>query len=219
MKNVMKSLLICVSLVVVPAALPGATVFSNFGAGSSYNTALGNPIGNDFNGDNLAQGDTFVSGANFTFTSLNIALSCIFGGCPDPLSVKLTSDAAGKPGATIESFTVPGATLGALGNNNAPVVLNSIIMPTLVAGTRYWITVSTDLNDTAGWNLNSTGDTSSEALSPDGGSTWIAPSNQTPGAYAVFGNAPAVTPEPASMGLLLGSGILLGLLKRARKRQ
>jgi hypothetical protein len=46
----------------VPAARADITVFSNLGPSDSYNTSMGNPIGNglDGSGSNYAQGATLT---------------------------------------------------------------------------------------------------------------------------------------------------------------
>ncbi len=142
------------------------------------------------------------------FSSLRIALSC-FAFCPDPFFVALNQDAGNQPGAALETFAVPAGVLGPLGSNNPPLLLNSVLNPALMPATRYWVTVSADLNDSIAWNLNSTSDPAAEAISIDGGSTWFSPSGNTPGAFEVSG----IVPEPASVGLLLGAAVLLGLLR------
>lgn len=197
------------SFFALPALSPAATLlYSNFGPASSYNTSQGNSVGNafDFTGNNYAQGDTFVLAGNAIFTSMRLALSCAFA-CPDPVTVSLDRDAGNQPGTVIESFNIAGASLGPLGSNNAPIVLNSLLDPTLTIGTRYWITVEADLNDSVAWNLNSTADRSAEALSANGGSTWFAPSGNTPGAFDISG----ITPEPGSIGLVFGALLALGV--------
>jgi len=89
------------------------------------------------------------------------------------------------------------------------LLLNSVLNPALMPATRYWITVSADLNDSIAWNLNAISDPGAEAISIDGGSTWFSPSGNTPGAFQVSG----IVPEPASVGLVLGAALLLGLLR------
>jgi hypothetical protein len=199
----------------VPALSPAASViYSNFGAGSSYNTSQGNPVGNAFDGNDYAEGDTFVLSGDAIFDSLRISLSC-FGSCTDPFFVTLSRDAGNQPGTALETFTVPAGALGTLGANNPPLVLSSVATPALSVGTRYWITVRADLNDSIDWNLNSTGDSAAEAISADGGSSWFSPSGNTPGAFEVGG----IIPEPGSMGLVVGSGLLLlGLVTKLRVR-
>ncbi len=203
------------SLMGVPVASSAATAaaFSNFGSGFSYDTTEGNTVGNDGQNDGVpfAEGDTFSPSFTGPLVSLQIALSCAFA-CPNNFTVSLNNDNGGQPGTAIESFMYAGTTLGTLGNNNTPVVLTSVLQPVLTGGTAYWVEVQPDSSnaDSIAWNLNLTGDSSSEAISTDGGATWFAPSGQTPGAYEVN----ATTPEPASLGLLLGGGLLLGLFRK-----
>jgi hypothetical protein len=204
-------------LIGAPAVSRASLVFSNFGAGFSYNTSVGNEIGNDGVGDNLAEADTFTAGSTVTFSSLEIALSC-FGACPDAFSVDLVADASGLPNTSsvLESFSVLGTSLQVLGGS-AHLTLTSVAHPTLTAGTHYWIAVLSDLNDHIAWNLNTTGDSSAEATAFAGGGagdTWFA-LGQTPGAYEVDGSG-AGTPEPGTLSLMLGGGLLLGLIRKIR---
>ena len=203
------------SVFITPVLSPAASViYSNFGAGSSYDTSQGNLVGNGFDGNNYAQGDTFTAGANFLFSSVRIALSCV-GSCTDAFSVTLSRDAGNQPGTALESFTVFAGALGTLGANNLPITLNSALTPALTAGTQYWITVSADLNDSIDWNLNAGGDSGAEAISVDGGSSWFSPSGNTPGAFEVDGVSPIVNgiaPEPRSIALVLSAGLVFGYL-------
>jgi hypothetical protein len=199
------------------AAVSHATVvYSNFGASFAYDTSGGNLAGNDFNGDQLGEGDTFTPATTATLSTIEIALSCFQAAfCPSNFTVSLDSDNGDQPGATIESFTVLGSSLGLLGVNNAPIILTSILHPTLVSGTQYWLAVIAPLTDTVVWNSNSTGDTSDQALSIDGGATWFSPSGQTPGAYEIDGASSI--PEPGTLLLLATGGVLIGLKRKLRK--
>jgi hypothetical protein len=204
------------SLLAVPMLSPAASlIYSNFGPGSSYNTSQANPVGNAFDGSAYAEGNTFSLGGDATFTSLRIALSC-FAFCTDPFFVTVSRDAGNQPGTPLETFVVSPGVLGTLGANNSPLVLTSVLNPILIAGTRYWITARADLNDSIGWNLNSTGDPAAEALSTDGGLTWFSPSGNTPGAFELSG----IVPEPASTGLVLCAVlvlyVVLGFIGRRR---
>jgi hypothetical protein len=194
-------------------------LFSNFGPGMSYDTAEGNAVGNAFDGSLYAEGDTFTPMSTAKFGSLDIALSCLFaGGCADPFTVSLRTNSGDAPGSVLESFSVLGSSLGMLGSNNAPLVLSSILNPTLTAGVQYWVAVTADANDSIAWNLNVTGDASDQAISSDGGATWFSPSGLTPGAYEINGvSSASPVPEPSSL-LLLATSVGIPLVRTARER-
>jgi hypothetical protein len=215
------SICIWTAAIAMPVVSHADIMFSNFGAGYTYNTAVGNVVGNGFDGNDYAEADTFTPGVTATFTSLEIALSCVFT-CTDNFTVALTTNSGDAPSTALESFTVAGSSLGTFGANNPPIVLNSVLNPVLTAGTQYWIAVSSDLNNSIEWNVNSTGDASDQAISTDSGATWFSPSGQTPGAYEVDGT-PVVSavPEPGSIALLFSACILCGIgaASRARHRR
>ena len=201
---------------ILPASASAATIlFTNFGSSMAYDTTQGNPVGNDFAGDNAAEGDSFMIGSAATFSSANLALSCVVG-CPAAMNftVDLTADSGDSPGAIIESFAFTNVTLGALGNNNTPITVTSVLHPLLAASTQYWITVSSSLSYSIVWNNNSTGDTNDQAVSSDGGATWFSPSGATPGALQVNGNLSAA-PEPSG-GLLAAAGLIAAWQLRKR---
>jgi hypothetical protein len=193
--------------IAAPGVASASVIFTNFGAGHSYDTTSGNSIGNAFDSNNYAEAVSFMPTSAANFGSVSLALSCFFV-CPDNYTVDLTADAGAQPGAVIESFTLSGPALGAVGNNNPLVVANSVLHPLLTAGTAYWITTSSPLSDSITWNFNSTGDTSPEAISTDGGTTWFSPSGFTPGALEVD-----PVPEPAA-ALLFGSAMLVLAVRR-----
>jgi hypothetical protein len=214
MKRIQTTMLLGALAVIMPAAASASVIFTNFGPSLAYDVTQGNSVGNDFVGDNLAQGDSFMPLNTAVFSSATLALSCVTG-CPAAtnFTIDLTADSSDSPGAIIESFSLTAVSLKALGNNNTPITVNSILNPTLIAGTRYWITVSSSVNYSLVWNNDSTGDTRDQAISSDGGATWFAPSGATPSALEV--DSSAATPEPSTAAFLTVAGLLLGL---ARKR-
>jgi hypothetical protein len=189
---------IAVSLLGAAAVAPlsaQSVIFTNFGTGQTYDPTNGLFVGNDpFVVGNLAEGDTFTPSATYTLGDLQLALSC-FASCSDPFIVALTTDSGSdSPGSVIESFTFTGM-LGSSGNLNPPIVLDSVLFPTLTAGTQYWVTVADPSNtETIVWNNNPgdgvTGDLSDQAISTDGGTTWFSPSGQTDSAYQVDSKPP-----------------------------
>jgi hypothetical protein len=205
---------LCVAIL-SPSGAVAATLFSNFGPSQSYDVTDGAVVGNDFAGNNLAEGSTFTLSANATFGSLSVALSCSIS-CPDLFTVSLRRDSGDTPGTLIESFTRSGTLLGSLGAHNAPLVFNSALSPTLTGGVQYWLTVSSVIQNSIVWNSNNTGDHSDQATSTDGGATWFSPSGLTPGAYEVDS---LVTPLPAALPLFATGLGALGLLGWRRKRK
>ncbi len=195
---------------ILPATASASVIFTNFGASLTYDTSQGNPVGNDFAGDDAAQGNSFILSSDAIFRSAMLALSCVVG-CPAVMNftVDLTADSGDSPGSVIESFFFTGTTLNALGNNNTPIALTSVLRPTLLSGTEYWITVSSSVRNAIVWNNNSTGDTNDQAVSSDGGTTWFSPTGATPGALEVDG----IVPEP-SCGLLAGAGLIVALWRK-----
>jgi len=174
----------------------------------------------DGSGNNYAEGSSFTPSATSTFGSLQIALSFFFV----PLSgftVALNADSGSDtPGVAIESFSVSGGLLGALGNNNSPLVLNTTGFHVLTTGTKYWITVSTaDSGDSIVWNWNSTGDVSDQAISTDGSVSWFSPSGLTPGAFEV--ESAVAVPEPSTfiIGAMLLLSFAISALRKSRKSQ
>jgi hypothetical protein len=210
---------ICVSFCFSTAS-NAATIYTNLGPANSYDITQGNFVGNDFVGDNLAEGDTFTPTTNAVFGSLDVALSCAIASCPDPYTVSLVQDTGSdSPGAVIESFVGSGTSLGQLNVDNPLSVFNSVLTPTLTAGTQYWVTISSDLNDSIIWNSNTTGDTSDQAISSDGGATWFSPSGLTPGAYQINSTVSSViTPEPGAFVFLTGALPLLFVTRRFASR-
>jgi len=211
---------ICAALLSSPGVSHADTLFSNLGPGSSYNTALGNPVGDglDGSGFNYAQGATFTPGQTDTLTSIVLALSCAACPAAGSLTLTLTENVAGHPGAALESFSILGSSLGNLGNNNPLITVSSLLQPSLSAGTPYWVTVSGLPTSALAWNWNNTGDASAEAISVDGGASWFSPSGLTPGAYAING-IPAAIPEPRTLWLVTTAVLGLGIAQfQLRKR-
>ena len=206
-----------------PAVSRAAIVYSNFGPSFSYDTTGGNTVGNDGIGDNLAQADTFTPGATFDLTTIEIAVSCLASGdCANSFTVELTSDSAGLPntGSVLASFSVAGTSLPVLGGST-PVTL-TYAGPTLAlnSGTAYWLVVLPDAGgaDQIVWNLNSTGDASNLATAFAGGGSGDTyyTLGGTPGAYEIDGTPAGGVPEPGTVGMMLGGGLLLALFRKVR---
>ncbi len=209
-------------LIVPSAARASSIVFTNFGAGLSYDASVGNPVGDDGFGLSEWPGETFVSAGMAKLSTIEIAVSAIPGfSAVDPITVALRSDSADSPDAVLESFTVLPGALGVLGTLSAPVTLTSIAQPLLTPGTRYWLTAAAPDSSGYAWNFNSTGANADHAVLIDGGGSWfVIPSGfATPGGFQIDGDAVQdVVPEPASL-LLLGTGFIGTALGRRRVRR
>jgi hypothetical protein len=183
----------------------GGTIvlFNNFGPGNSYGSgawALGHSIAESFTPSN-----------NVTLNSLLLGLDKSTSNS-DGVIVSLRTDGGSNlfPSITIlESFTVPGSSLPLIGTTtSSPITENSVLQPSMTAGTLYWIEVTpASTNTSAGWNQNSIGD--SGPLWENGFGT----SNQVLGALEVTANT---VPEPESLTLFMFGAVTIGFLRRAK---
>jgi len=204
-------------------AAPGSAwasqvLFSNFGPGQSYDQSLALSVGNDFAGDNLAQAGAFTPSSSAQIGAILIALSEGLGQS-DPVTVAVAQDNNGLPGATLESFSIGGGSLAAMGGGGI-VTLSSLLNPMLVAGTQYWVTVSTTLNNSIGWHHNDGSNDSAsnlEAYSLDGGINYFAPAGNARGAFEIDALLAQAAPEPGMLALLAGGA--LGMAGRRKRRR
>jgi hypothetical protein len=212
--NLSKYLGMCVLSMGISSHALADVIFSNFGPGYTYNVSSGNVVGDGFDGSIYSEGDSFTPIQNAVFGSLRIALSEVFPGSQGTsLTISLAADSGNAPGAVLESWLLAPGSLGLLGNNNAPVVLNSSLNLTLLAGTEYWITASLGgMGNAVAWNWNSTGDMNAHAIND--GSGWFSPSGMTPGAFEL--DSAASVPEPSTLALF---GVAFaGLASRTRRK-
>jgi hypothetical protein len=139
----------------------GGVIFSNFGPGKAFDA---DPFHgwtiNGFLGPDVGQqaiANQFMPSVTETFGSAEIALTLFSG--PGDVVVFLQADSNGLPGPVLEQINVTGVTF-------VPTVFKatSVLHPQLQGGTPYWLTVvAGGAGVLAGWNWNSTGDTSTGA--------------------------------------------------------
>jgi hypothetical protein len=191
-------------------------LFSNFGAGQTYQTGVGWTLSTQASsvGQNFAQGDAFTPSETANVTSVSAAIGLVTGA--NFIELRLFTDAGGKPGTLLESYDFTGA-MGNFGNANPPLTAASTVHPLLTAGQQYWLIAFPSQNTWAAWNFNNTGDTGPHALTSDNGTTYQVGTN-TRGAFEVDG-AFAI-PEPTSLALAgIGFCGLLGYRwRRSRSR-
>jgi hypothetical protein len=210
-------------LLAAPHAARADIIYSNFGAGFSYDVNAGNRIGSDFAPDRnaFAQGEAFTPTQTYTLTSIELPLSFASTGdgplqemTSAPITVSLTSDNSNAPGTTLESFVIAtGTQLSQIGVNTTPFTFGSIPL-TLNAGTQYWVTVSAGSTPDGivwNWNPDMSNTENENAFSIDGGTTWGSVGDNNDGAFEVDGTLGGVgpqitTPELGSWSLIASGG-------------
>src|SRR5207253_1021749 len=115
-------------------------VFDNFGPANTYQPNLGWAITGPTNANGqFTQGDQFTPSGTGALTSIDIAMG--LEQVPNHFDLFLANDAAGLPGAVLESFSVKDA-MEDFGNTDPPITLNSAAHPVLTSGTPYWLVAS-----------------------------------------------------------------------------
>lgn len=186
------------------------TLFSSLGPSDSFSTTRPPVTGSATFFGYLSQGMRFTSPLERSLTALELALQHATG--PNTYQVTLHSNAAGQPGAILESWSTAAPTVAGI------VVLPSSSHPLLQAGGTYWVTVATGASNTSGgWFLNDQGLNSGGAvIQSTPGGAWSANSSADR-ALRVSGG---VAPEPTSALLLgLGGAAALGWGHRRSRRR
>ena len=207
--GVVMAVMAAIALYAVP--LRADTIHSNLGPGDSFDptsgwnvTTLASLTGVD---QDIAMPFTVI-GTNHTFTSAELAMLHLGGTLS--LDILLSADAGGVPGAVIETLNVTVAGSPAL------VTATSVLNPTLVAGTTYWIATIAGGDHSSEWMFAGSpgGDHifGTPGFSYDGGASWSTLTGEE-AAFRVNGN---VVPEPTT-ALLLGVG-LVGMTGARRNR-
>jgi hypothetical protein len=207
MQKFLFNLIIIATLFILPTVAKADTVYSSFGPGNTYQTNIGWTVGDqsqvapDF-GDFMDPAAAFTPTANYNLTSVQAAISLYSG--TNSVELLLTNSINNLPGSTLETFTFTNQ-MGALGQDNTPLLADSVNNPELIAGDQYWLVAKAlDPSTTAAWNFSNT-----DALmvdSYDSGNTWFNLDAYYPnqGAFQINGDpVTSAVPEPSSVYLLM----------------
>ena len=140
---------------VVPGTIAsGDVIYSNFGAGDTYDLeygwtlAYGGPLGGDSYEDAVA---FTVTGGDFYFDSADVAVNHFWG--PDLVHFNLHADDNGSPGSILDSSSASGVI--ASGTQSSPMTANFGGDLILQNGQTYWLALRTDEQDAwLSWAFN-----------------------------------------------------------------
>jgi len=189
-----------------PASARAGTIaiYSNLGAGQSFNTAQGWEIDGGIATDQVIA-NAFMTSITATLSGVQLALGSIVG--LDTMDVYLESDSGGAPGLIVTQLIQQGsiAAFTSPSGGGGLVTYTCAACPRLVAGTPYWLVAfESDPTTLIEWNWNSTGDAGTGgnfAYNNSGGLSgpWSEDTGDARGAFEVD----AVTvPEPGAWWLL-----------------
>ncbi len=166
------------------------TIVSTFGAGDTFNTTSQYIVGS-----NQAVAVGFTPSANLSLTKIELPMRSL--GPPNTTSViiKLLSDASGKPGTELESWTVNNIAYNGPPSKPNIFSLPSVVKPVLNSGSKYWVAAyqNSPVND--GWSLSlSSAGFAGFDKSLNNGSTWSPQSLVPTPAYRVSGTPTGTVP-------------------------
>lgn len=209
-----------VSAAAAQGVLRGDTIASTFGPGDSFDASGGWAAVAPYA---LAYPFRVPDDSNYLFIAAKLAISWEYGPTNE-FDAILANDHSNQPGTGLESFHLVNVVppIGG-GRNNAPVEVESILNPLLVAGGQYWLIAAASVTgngvswesanilpvppEQGVWN----GDSWHVGIQTPG-TTLVAP-----GAFSIAADPVASVPEPSSFLLMLGS--IAGLVAFRRRRE
>jgi hypothetical protein len=217
-RGISVTILIAATVLLIATGQAGASVVlvNTFGPGDFYSIGSGGTLGSSYPGSNAGAADrfSFTGSESYQLDSIELAVGLLGG--TNQLTLSLMTDAAGVPGAALESFSFTGQ-MGPFGSYNPPMVGTSVTHPTLTPGTNYWLVASVPDLTSAAWNKvywdKSTPPIIGTRAYNDNGGPWHVEEDFLD-VFRVNGTV-AVIPAPGTLLLgLLGLGCLRGVLRR-----
>jgi hypothetical protein len=205
-----------IAFMAVAGSASADTIYSNFGAGQTYNTA--DPL-STYNLTGFlpyAYAVSFTPTGNYKLDSVSVALTVITARHGQTAGVTIYSDSGGKPDAVLED----------MGTQFVPAASNAIytFSPStdlmLSGGITYWLAVLPPLGNQVYWNY-SLGDAHGYAQTINNATSWTALStSKTTLAFAVAGTPAAVATVPLPSAAWAGLALLplAGLFGRRDRR-
>jgi hypothetical protein len=193
-----------IAFMAVAGSASADTIYSNFGAGQTYNTVDPLSTYNLTGSLPYAYAVSFTPTGNYKLDSVSVALTVNTSLHSQTAGVTIYSDSGGKPDALVEDMGtqfVPAA-------SSAIYTFNSSTGLLLTGGVTYWVTVLPPLGSHVYWNY-SLGDAHGYAQTINNATSWTALStSKTTPAFAVAGTPPAVATVPLPSAAWAGLALL-----------